>query len=222
MPWTSLHARGRAYLPRRHAFAAIAQLGERQTEDLKVPGSIPGGGIFILVLFCARRRRCQLAARHWLWSHGILAEWLRRLIRNQLGTFPREFESLRCRIFIFWKNHGNCRNKWVFQLFFSIFCIFLRGRGIVGRLFGSHQASNPSGRRVIPKFDSKILIAVAISQTRCSAESPGQSVWGARVGSRCAITGGTGVGYYDSARPRCPELGAGLRAVIRLAGCVSR
>ena len=28
--------------------AAIAQLGERQTEDLKVPGSIPGGGtVFI-------------------------------------------------------------------------------------------------------------------------------------------------------------------------------
>ena len=26
--------------------AAIAQLGERQTEDLKVPGSIPGGGNF--------------------------------------------------------------------------------------------------------------------------------------------------------------------------------
>ena len=25
--------------------AAVAQLGERQTEDLKVPGSIPGGGI---------------------------------------------------------------------------------------------------------------------------------------------------------------------------------
>ena len=25
--------------------ASIAQLGERQTEDLKVPGSIPGGGI---------------------------------------------------------------------------------------------------------------------------------------------------------------------------------
>ena len=28
------------------AQAAIAQLGERQTEDLKVPGSIPGLGIF--------------------------------------------------------------------------------------------------------------------------------------------------------------------------------
>ena len=30
--------------------AAIAQLGERQTEDLKVPGSIPGLGIFFLFL----------------------------------------------------------------------------------------------------------------------------------------------------------------------------
>ncbi len=28
--------------------AALAQLGERQTEDLKVPGSIPGGGIFVI------------------------------------------------------------------------------------------------------------------------------------------------------------------------------
>ena len=30
------------------ARAAIAQLGERQTEDLKVPGSIPGLGTFSL------------------------------------------------------------------------------------------------------------------------------------------------------------------------------
>ena len=30
--------------------AALAQLGERQTEDLKVPGSIPGGGIFIYLM----------------------------------------------------------------------------------------------------------------------------------------------------------------------------
>ena len=28
--------------------AAIAQLGERQTEDLKVPGSIPGLGTFFI------------------------------------------------------------------------------------------------------------------------------------------------------------------------------
>ena len=33
------------------ARAAIAQLGERQTEDLKVPGSIPGLGIFSLLGF---------------------------------------------------------------------------------------------------------------------------------------------------------------------------
>ena len=30
-----------------YQLAAIAQLGERQTEDLKVPGSIPGGGILL-------------------------------------------------------------------------------------------------------------------------------------------------------------------------------
>ena len=30
--------------------AAIAQLGERQTEDLKVPGSIPGLGIYLRFL----------------------------------------------------------------------------------------------------------------------------------------------------------------------------
>ena len=28
--------------------AGIAQMGERQTEDLKVPGSIPGHGIYII------------------------------------------------------------------------------------------------------------------------------------------------------------------------------
>ena len=31
--------------------ASIAQLGERQTEDLKVPGSIPGRGSFCFVYF---------------------------------------------------------------------------------------------------------------------------------------------------------------------------
>ena len=33
-------------LPDNATRAAIAQLGERQTEDLKVPGSIPGLGTF--------------------------------------------------------------------------------------------------------------------------------------------------------------------------------
>ena len=32
--------------------AVIAQLGERQTEDLKVPGSIPGHGNSFLFWFC--------------------------------------------------------------------------------------------------------------------------------------------------------------------------
>ena len=35
--------------------AAIAQLGERQTEDLKVPGSIPGGGYFFFLLFVTKQ-----------------------------------------------------------------------------------------------------------------------------------------------------------------------
>ena len=38
-------------VPRGVSFADIAQLGERQTEDLKVPGSIPGVGIFTFTFF---------------------------------------------------------------------------------------------------------------------------------------------------------------------------
>ena len=36
------------------SYAAIAQLGERQTEDLKVPGSIPGRGklTFYALILC--------------------------------------------------------------------------------------------------------------------------------------------------------------------------
>ena len=39
--------------------AAIAQLGERQTEDLEVPGSIPGYGIFRFKAFGRFARRYQ-------------------------------------------------------------------------------------------------------------------------------------------------------------------
>ena len=39
---------GRTFLWSGNAWAAIAQLGERQTEDLKVPGSTPGLGIIRL------------------------------------------------------------------------------------------------------------------------------------------------------------------------------
>ena len=33
-------------------------------------------------------------------DRGNMAEWLRRLIRNQLEAIPREFESLCCRVFL--------------------------------------------------------------------------------------------------------------------------
>ena len=39
------------------ATAAIAQLGERQTEDLKVPGSIPGLGIIHVAWSAAEKPR---------------------------------------------------------------------------------------------------------------------------------------------------------------------
>ena len=77
--------------------AAIAQLGERQTEDLKVPGSIPGLGI---TLALQRETCCRLALRC-LCAHGVgifavpqhvatdtLAEWLRRRPAKPMGS-PR-------------------------------------------------------------------------------------------------------------------------------------
>ena len=44
------------------ATVAIAQLGERQTEDLKVPGSIPGLGILFL------HRRVALSLVAWIFE----------------------------------------------------------------------------------------------------------------------------------------------------------
>ncbi len=43
--------------------AAIAQLGERQTEDLKVPGSIPGGGISFFFFLLQQASRESSTAR---------------------------------------------------------------------------------------------------------------------------------------------------------------
>ena len=40
-----------ARVPAPPTTAALAQLGERQTEDLKVPGSIPGGGTLLLFVY---------------------------------------------------------------------------------------------------------------------------------------------------------------------------
>ena len=69
---------------RKHA--GIAQLGERQTEDLKVAGSIPAVGIFLFCLFFSGDHlRAGSLRSPALGQHGTLAEWLRRSIRNRLG-----------------------------------------------------------------------------------------------------------------------------------------
>ena len=60
--------------------AAIAQLGERQTEDLKVPGSIPGLGIypgFIFGIECtdgvfASRRGSPFVSHRNFWYKTLL------------------------------------------------------------------------------------------------------------------------------------------------------
>ena len=43
--------------------ASIAQLGERQTEDLKVPGSIPGGGNFLFLNLVTVRVRARIRVK---------------------------------------------------------------------------------------------------------------------------------------------------------------
>ena len=67
--------------------AAIAQLGERQTEDLKVPGSIPGLGIY----FACAAEPLQIhsaTALHIAFGKDTLAEWLRRRPAKPMGS-PR-------------------------------------------------------------------------------------------------------------------------------------
>ena len=44
------------------SLAALAQLGERQTEDLKVPGSIPGGGTFWIHITLALQQLSYIGA----------------------------------------------------------------------------------------------------------------------------------------------------------------
>ena len=78
-------------------------------------------------------------------AFGILAEWLRRLIRNQLGTFPREFESLRCRLlffFIFFESLAVISNRWQCLLGFpAIFDESLSAFAIVVGFF-PHKEKN--------------------------------------------------------------------------------
>ena len=57
-----------------YQLAAIAQLGERQTEDLKVPGSIPGGGTFLaydFILFLVVRNKEEVVITMTGWPSGL-------------------------------------------------------------------------------------------------------------------------------------------------------
>ena len=77
------------------ASAALAQLGERQTEDLKVPGSIPGRGNFLLCptvnIILPNIRGDDVA--------DITDAYKDGLIRSILDVkFLRSFSTLTCRI----------------------------------------------------------------------------------------------------------------------------
>ena len=84
------------------SIAAIAQLGERQTEDLKVPGSIPGLGMIL------RRWRCLIA------SKSRFAERCDLAARNK--------QNFEC--------GGNKHVQAFFNLFKLFFFINLQGRKI--------------------------------------------------------------------------------------------
>jgi hypothetical protein len=72
------------FICRKQASAAIAQLGERQTEDLKVPGSIPGRGIpfscdlfirWVELLIRQSITKCTVRAGFYFearWSSGMI------------------------------------------------------------------------------------------------------------------------------------------------------
>ena len=64
--------------------AAIVQLEERQTEDLKVPGSIPGLGKFFLREFSVHNNdgNNKLPASAFSPKHDSVSERLRRWTRN--------------------------------------------------------------------------------------------------------------------------------------------
>ena len=70
---------GAAQLGEHQTEAALAQLGERQTEDLKVPGSIPGGGTFV---------------------HRSRTQAVKGVDQKSTGLCPRRFESCRLRCFV--------------------------------------------------------------------------------------------------------------------------
>ena len=80
--------------------AAIAQLGERQTEDLKVPGSSPGGGILVdqsigEVLETRLDEIAMLSMWNRRWPTVVSCDG--RVVKafdlKSNGFYPRRFES---------------------------------------------------------------------------------------------------------------------------------
>ena len=62
--------------------ASVAQLGERQTEDLKVPGPIPGRGTF------TRRRSLLLPPRE-----RMAGAFQRSILRQEAGAQAHSFDK---------------------------------------------------------------------------------------------------------------------------------
>ena len=92
--------------------AAIAQLGERQTEDLKVPGSILGLGMCTCLHFVIRQTgSCDHTLVHAaaLVKHDTVSERLRRWTRNPLGSARRGSHPLGVAPFwpslLWWQDH---------------------------------------------------------------------------------------------------------------------
>ena len=77
--------------------AAIAQLGERQTEDLKVPGSIPGLGTFLIFGVWGAQHVLLHAAAHvaltWSCREQPL-ERVRRMGASMMRQWAHSFHRL--------------------------------------------------------------------------------------------------------------------------------
>ena len=109
--------------------AAIAQLGERQAEDLKVPGSILGLG---MVFFIKERNRSMAAAgRTCLWKHHApktIRKYEQENPSRPCSSFSKAFFCCFF-IFSFWFVYFVCLCFLFFFLFFVLPTILSLGFG---------------------------------------------------------------------------------------------
>ena len=71
--------------------AAIAQLGERQTEDLKVPGSIPGLGIFLIFGVSAGAARVVACRSARCFDIGVAGSSPWNVVRRMRASMMRQW-----------------------------------------------------------------------------------------------------------------------------------